>query len=487
MAGLSLAARLAAAPAGLRNQWLREQPLEVLRDIRRGAWWWTARSDQLAPIGGWFVWLILSGRGWGKTRTGAEWLIDQVLKHPVDRNGQHTEWLAIAQTLTDARSVMLEGVSGLLACLRRRGLVEGKDFHYRKAPRLLIDFTTGQRIYVDAADDADVGRGYNAAGAWLDELAKWRYARASWLEGIMPSLRAPLIGDMPRVCVTTTPKPIKLLIDWTRDKSGMIHVTGGSTFDNRANLAAGVLAEMERAYAGSSIGQQELYGKLLEEVEGALWRRTQLDADRVQRTPDLYSIIVGMDPNASGTGDETGLVAAGRGEDGDDYILEDWSGMETGHAAALKAWKLFAYVDADWMAVEENQGKIWLIQGLRDAYEELQRDGLFEPGGMAPIKPITARVGKRLRAEPIATRHEQHRAHLVGQFVDLEDQLVTHDFTGKTHSPDRLDAMVYSELYLVGQERKRAQVQAPPEGTLTGVSQPFPWESGMGGAATPFG
>jgi phage terminase large subunit-like protein len=476
--GLSLAARLACAPPAFQREWLAAQSLDVLRQIRQGWWWWTARPEQLHPAGDWFVWLYMAGRGAGKTRAGAEWLIDRVLKHPVDEQGQPTEWLAIAQTLTDARSVMIEGVSGLLACIRRRGLKEGKDFWYRKAPRLLIDFATGQRIYIESADDADVGRGFNAAGAWLDEICKWQYARASWMEGIMPSLRARLIGDFPRVFVSTTPKPIKLLIDWSRDRSGSVHLTAGSTFDNRANLSDQAIREMEAAYGGSSIGQQELYGRLLEDVDGALWTRKQIDADRVRRTPELVRLNVAMDPNAVGTGDETGLIAVGADDMDHHYIIGDWSGMETGHAAALKAWRMFHHFDADKLIVEKNQGQVWLATVLRDAYAELQREGLFHPGGVAPLKLVDAKAGKRLRAQPIASRHEQHLAHMCGGFVDLEDQLVTHDFSDtKRDSPDRLDAMVYAELDLQGMEQKRATVEKPMTERLEGVADAFAFSS----------
>lgn len=471
---LSLQSRVAALPEHLRTAWLMEMGPQLLHEIQRGAWWWTARPEQLAPPGDWFVWLIMAGRGFGKSRIGAEWIIDRALHHPVDADGNRTEWLVIAQNLIDARSICIEGVSGLKAALKRHGLREGRDYVYRKAPRLLIEFATGQLIYVESADDADVGRGYNAAGAWLDEAAKWRYLRASWLEGIMPSLRAPLIGDHPRVCVTTTPKPLLQIITWARTTDGSVHLTRGSTFDNRQHLSSQVLAEFERAYLGTTVGRQELMGELLDDVEGALWRRAQLDNDRCRLAdmPDLASCWVGMDPNATGGGDLTGLVCTGRGENGDDYVLGDWSSLVTGHAAAMRAWEMVAHFNADGLVVEVNFAKAWLLTVLRDAYKQMQQAGVFPPGGDAPIRTVVGRVNKRLRAQPVASRHEQHRAHVVDALPDLEDELCTHDFGASTDSPDRMDAMVYAELSLIGGEGREMQIAVPGQGMLSGAAAP---------------
>src|SRR6185436_13555530 len=179
---LSAAQKLALLPAPLRRRWLAAQQRHTLDDIEKGAWWWVGRPEQFRPPGDWLVWLIRSGRGWGKTRTGAEDLLDRVFQHPVDMVGQRTEWLVIAETLNDCRTACIEGNSGILSILARMGMKKGRDF--------------------------------TLAGLWADELAKWRYTYAAWYEGILPSLRAPLIDDHPRAVVTTTPKPIKLLIEW---------------------------------------------------------------------------------------------------------------------------------------------------------------------------------------------------------------------------------------------------------------------------------
>jgi len=219
---LSAALKFGLLPQAAQRAWLAEQPRDRLDQMVRGDWWWIGRPEQFAPAGNWLVWLILSGRGWGKTRTGAEWLVNQIMRHPLDALGHRTEWLVIAETLNDARTVCIEGNGGIISVLARLGLVQGRDFKYEKSPRLMIRFNTGQLIYFLGADDPDVGRGFNAAGCWIDEMAKFRYTWNAWFEGILPSLRAPLIDDHPRTVVTTTPKPIKLLLHWNHTTDGIV-------------------------------------------------------------------------------------------------------------------------------------------------------------------------------------------------------------------------------------------------------------------------
>lgn len=469
---LSAAQKCALLPPALRRQWLEQQPREILDEISKGAWWWTGRPEQFAPPGDWLIWLILSGRGWGKTRTGAEWLVDRLFKHPVDAFGQRTEWLVIAETLNDCRTACIEGNSGVLSVLTRMGLIKNKDYWYRKSPKLMIEFASGQVIYFEGADNADVGRGYNAAGLWADELAKWRYTYAAWYEGILPSLRAPLIGDHPRAVITTTPKPIKLLIEWKHEEDGSIRLTSGSMFDNIANLSAEVLRQLKRKYEGTRAGLQELYGHLLEEIEGALWTRGQIEADRVKVAPELKTTVVSMDPGATGAGDETGLVAVGRSYEGHDYVLADWSRKIVGNPAAKLAWEMYSVHHAQWLIVETNIGKKWLTSVLVDAYKELQKAGIFDQGP-APIKDVTSLAGKRLRAEPVAARYEQHRWHHVGTFTELEDQQVTWVPEESNGSPDRIDALVQAGLFLSGRETGLMRVAAPQQDMVMPVSSGY--------------
>lgn len=469
---LSAAQKLAILPASLRRAWLKEQSRETLDDILKGAWWWVGRPEQFKPPGDWLVWLILSGRGWGKTRTGAEDLLDRVFKHPVDSMGQRTEWLVIAETLNDCRTACIEGNSGILSVLTRMGLVKGVDYRYWKSPKLMIEFATGQVIYFEGADNADVGRGYNAAGLWADELAKWRYTWNAWYEGILPSLRAPLIDDHPRAVITTTPKPIKLLIEWKHKTDGTVAITTGSIFDNIANLSRHVVEELKKLYEGTRAGLQELYGHLIEEVEGALWQRPMIENNRVKPSslPELKQIVVSMDPGATGSNDETGLIVAGRGYDGEDYVLADATKKTAGHAAARLAWETFRTWNATWLIIETNMGKKWLMQVVTDAYAEMQHEGLFEPGP-PPVKEVTSLAGKKLRAEPVASRYEQNRWHHVGTFIELEDQMCTW-VPEDAASPDRIDALVQAGLYLMGRENKLVRIAAAPNMQMP-LSSPY--------------
>lgn len=466
--------QLAELPLHLQRAWLLDQEQWVLDEIEHDAWWWTGRPAQMAPRGNWFIWLMLTGRGFGKTRAGAEWLVEQALKYPRDRAGNATNWLVLGATLPDTRTFCIEGPSGIRAALDRRGI----QYHYAKAPRPIITLAEGQLIYFEGVDDEDTGRGYNLAGAWLDEVGKWRYTEGVWREGVMPSLRADLPAPgRPRVVVTTTPKPIKLLKGWVRRvklNDPTIRLTTGSTYDNAANLSPDQLEEFRREYEGTTIGRQEMYGELLEEVDGALWTHALIEKYRVRlpEVPGLHMVVVGMDPAGTGTGDETGLVAVGRGEDDHDYVLADWSRRIAGRPAAIRAWELFRAVDGDLLVYEDNLGKRWLTQVMHDAYEEMQRDGLFPPGGAPPCKAITAVDGKRLRARPTSMRYEQGRVHHVGTFDELEDQQATWVADSDPNSPDRVDALVHAQSMLRSRERYVASVSGP-EGTMPSRVDPY--------------
>lgn len=493
---LSAAQKLALLPPAARMAWLGEQSRETLEEIQKGAWWWVGRPEQFRPPGDWLVWLIQSGRGWGKTRTGAEDLLDRVFRHPVDAFGQRTEWLVIAETLNDCRTACIEGNSGILSVLTRMGLVKGKDFRYWKSPKLMIEFNSGQIIYFEGADNADVGRGYNLAGLWADELAKWRYTYAAWYEGILPSLRAPLIDDHPRAVITTTPKPIKLLIEWKHKANGpkadgTVVITTGSIFDNIMNLSKFVVEELRKTYEGTRAGLQELYGHLLEEIEGALWHRPMIENNRIKPSelPELKTVVITMDPGATGAGDETGLLAVGRDYRAEDYVLGDWTKKIVGHAAARRAWEMFLHFGATWLIIETNMGKKWLMQVVVDAYKEMQKEHgpdcpgpvsednphgcegcLFEPGP-APVKEVTSLAGKQLRAQPVASRYEQNRWHHVGTFIELEDQQCTW-VPEESKSPDRIDALVQGGLFLMGKESNLVRIAAPSD-MLMPISSPY--------------
>ncbi len=460
--GLSLAQRVANLPRHQRDAWLDTLPLEMLQEIGRNEWWWTARPEQIPPEGNELVYLYMAGRGAGKSRSGSEWIVERVLKHPFDRHGVPTEWLVVADTLADSRTINAEGPSGLLNVLRRRRI----DHRYKQSPRPMILFPDGAKIYLEGADDPDTGRGYNAAGVLCDEMAKWIKPYETWYEGLMPSLRADLIDDHPRAFVTTTPKPIKLLKEWLERDDGSIHVITGSTFDNAVNLSAHVLRELKIRYDGTALGEQELYGKLLELSAGGLFKRMDIANNRVQFTPDdIVATVVGADPNLTGGDGEDdadfGIVVVARTRDNHLYVLEDASVHDTGRSAALACWRTMARWGADTLAYEENLGKRYLEEVLRDAYKECVDQGMFPQHSTPSMKKIHAKHGKRTRAEPVAMRNQQGRLHMVGKFEKLEDQMVLFDPESTRESPDRMDALVHACLKLMEGEKREMRVADP--------------------------
>lgn len=456
---LSNAEAFARLPEDVREAWLAEQEPRVIEEIVRGEWWWLARPEQIPPPGEWLVHLALAGRGWGKSKAGAEWLVESVLTYPYDRHGTPTEWLVIAETLSDARLICLEGPAGVLRVLERRKI----KYRYIKSPKPMIIFENGSKIYCEGADDADVGRGYNAAGGWLDEIAKWKNPRAAWYEGIMPSLRADLLGDHPRVFVTTTPKPVDILREWIQRTDGSVSVVRGSTFDNASNLSQHVVTELKIRYDGTAIGRQELYGELMEALDGALFSRLDIENTRVWDHPvDLISVAVGVDPNLTGEDDEMGVVVVGRGRDNHLYILADRSIQQTGRAAALHCWRVVAEFGADVLLYESNLGRAWMEQVLRDAYKDVQdNEGLFPAGTTAPMKSIDTKLGKKTRAEPVAMRLEQQRLHFVGRHPQLETQCAEFIPDSGKDSPDRMDAMVHACRHFMAAEKKTVRMASP--------------------------
>lgn len=730
--GLSLAERVAALPAQMRDEWIDSLDPDVIHEMLRGEWWYVARPEQIPPEGDWLVALALAGRGWGKSRAGSEWLTEQVLKHPFDRGGQPTEWLLIGETLADTRTICLEGPAGMLRVLHRRGI----EHRYKQSPRPMILFPDGAKIYAEGADDADVGRGYNAAGAWVDEICvaegelvatdrgwvpiqdvqkgdlaltrngwssvtdarlsrknanlvevvtaqgsvrvtpdhriwtregwrradqlttdsvltclvpryqsqampppfmsgmersgtsanggditqtvtdlystglsglistvqyptdtrsttktacpgitksetwrsslplptghsrgsndvnslvpksqggsrlssamravpssslptrssvvvaesatlrpegswlesnvldvrkvepsdvydltvegefpefvagsghiivhncKWPKPYDSWYSGILPSLRTDLVNDHPRCFATTTPKPIKLLQEWMQRDDGTIHVMGGATFDNATNLSAHVLRELKLRYAGTALGQQELYGKMLALNAGGLFKRMDIVDYRVDSPPDdITSTVVGCDPNLTGEDATFGIVVVARTVKNEMYVLQDASVKYSGRQAALAIWRAAAEWKADLVVYEENLGKRYLFEILRDTYNDSIELGLFPKHTSPPMKPVHAKHGKKTRAEPVALRAEQGRLHMVGEFVELEDEMVMFDPDSTRESPDRMDALVHACLHLMAGERRRMGAGDPSKYTLG-------WDQGVYGISS---
>lgn len=384
-----------------------------------------ARPDQLPPDGDWLVWLILAGRGWGKTRTGAEWLKEAALAAP------HTRWAVVAPTIADARDTCIEGESGLLSVL--------PDDRIKQWNRSLGELTlvNGARIKTFSAEEPERLRGPQHHGAWCDEPASWAYGVDAW-DQLQFGLR---LGTHPRTVVTGTPKPVPLVKALVQRDD--VVVTRGSTFDNADNLAPAMLAELRHRYEGTRLGRQELYAELLDDVLGALWTLTMIDEARCDDFEDLVELVVAVDPavTSSEDADETGIVAAGRDAAGHGYVLEDGSGRYTPDEAMGRVVEMYHRLEADAVVVETNNGGDYLPSMLRTIDDRVR------------VEKVTATRGKALRAQPVSSLYERGLVHHVGAFSTLEDQMCSWTPDSKV-SPDRLDALVWAltRLFLVADD-----------------------------------
>jgi predicted phage terminase large subunit-like protein len=390
-------------------------------------WRFWARASQLAPPGDWRIWLLIAGRGFGKTRSGAEWVRLQV------EEGRAARIALLAPTAGDVRDVMIEGESGLLAIAP-----PGFRPDYEPSKRRLT-WPNGAIATAYSADEPERLRGPQHDAAWCDELAAWRYPEA-W-DMLMFGLR---LGGDPRCVVTTTPKPVRLVRELMARVGRDVVLTRGSTFENRSNLAAAFLDRIAARYEGTRLGRQELWAELLEDVPGALWTRECVERARIAAAPDLARIVVAIDPAVTSgeAADETGIIVAGRGADGHAYVIDDLSGRFAPHDWALCAIAAYRRHKADRIVAEVNNGGDMVEATLR----------VIDAG--ASYKAVRASRGKLTRAEPVAALYEQGRVHHVRAFPALEDQLCafTPDFDRQKagYSPDRLDALVWalSELML---------------------------------------
>jgi phage terminase large subunit-like protein len=370
------------------------------------------------------IWLLMSGRGFGKSLVGSTWLVKQAQKFP------GSEWAVFAPTFRDTRKVCIEGSTGLLAALGEDELA-----NYRRN-ELQIVLRNGSVIYGYSADQPERARGANLWGAWCDELGSWRY-EATWHEGLVPALRK---GEKPRIVVTTTPRPTKLIRDLFARRDGSVHITRGSTWENALNLSATALAELKHRYEGSRLGRQELEGELLEDIEGALWSRSSIDAYRVGKddVPALTRVVVAIDPAVTSgeESDESGIVVVGHtGDHG--YVLGDYSFRGTPNEVMRRALWVYREHKADCIVAEVNNGGDYIGNALRTVDTNV------------PYKTVHASRGKAIRAEPISALYEQGRMHHVGQLAELEDQLCSF-VPGIGASPDRLDALVWAATELTG-------------------------------------
>lgn len=422
----------------------------------RARWIDTARPKQLAPPGDWDVWLAICGRGFGKTRLGAEYIGFEAASRP------KTRWFAGAPTRRDCKNIQFEGKSGLVNVIPERLALGGS---WRKAynrSELTVTLANGAQIFGHSAEKPDSWRGPEYHGGWPDEIASWGAVTAggkqsegarlqeAW-DNIIFGLR---LGSKPRLLVTGTPRPIPFLRKLIKEPN--VKTVFGSTFENERNLAPSAIAAFKRVYEGTRKGQQELFGVILDDAEGALWSHALIEAERidgelirragawavrweddagVDRVVDLVRVVVAVDPatTAGQDSDETGVVVVGLGDDGRYYVLADHSGKYSPNEWAREVLTAHSRYGADAIVAETNQGGDLVEANIRN----------LAPSDAVRIVKVHAKRGKYLRAEPAAALYEQGKVSHLGYFPKLESQMVQFDGSAGGASPDRLDGLVY--------------------------------------------
>ena len=392
-----------------------QQAAQILYD-----WRYIGRPKQQIPGGNWRIWLIMAGRGFGKTRTGAEYV-----RMRVAQGKRHIA--LVGRTVADVRDVMVKGPSGILA------VSPTWDRPKYEPSKRSLTWPNGAVAKTYSADKPDQLRGPEHDDAWCDEIAAWRYPDA-W-DMLLMGLRR---GDNPTVCATTTPRPIPLVKGLLEDET--VRVTSGSSYENRANLAGAFFDQIVKRYEGTRLGRQELYAELLDDVPGALWQRDVLEKTRVTKIPVMKRVVVALDPAVSSgeQANETGIIVAGLGEDGHGYVLDDVTLRGTPAQWARAAIATYYVHEADRMIAEVNNGGDMIEHTIRTEDNAIS------------FKQVRATRGKVTRAEPVAALYEQRRVHHVGMFGELEDQLCS--WVPGDESPDRMDALVwaFTELMLGG-------------------------------------
>lgn len=408
-------------------------------------WEFWARPNQLPPDGDWNTWVVLAGRGFGKTRMGSEWIRKLAHDNPGCRIA------LVAETAADARDVMIKGDSGLLS------VDPDLDEDCWSPTNRCLTWPNGSKAYTYNGTTPDQLRGPQHHFAWVDELAKFEYMQDAW-DQLMFGLR---LGEHPQVLVTTTPRPLPLIKKLVEAEDTV--VTRGSTLDNAINLADNTVRALYDRYAGTRLGRQELEGEILGDIPGALWRREDIDATRLKEAPeDLLKVYVAVDPATSSEerSDENGIVVVGLARDKDGYargyILEDGSLKGTPEDWARQAVRLYRKWSADKIIAEKNQGGL-MVESVIKAQDR-----------SVPVKLVHASRGKVIRAEPISALYEQGRVHHVGMFPELEDQMCTFSVDNvrnhSTGSPDRVDALVWglTEIFdkIAGRSRGRSRASS---------------------------
>ena len=413
-----------------------EERAERIRNLTRAdaltishTWENWARAEQLEPKQDWDFWVVKAGRGWGKTRTGAEWIKKLIRKDGVKRIG------LIGANPRDVRDYMIEHPkSGLLNIFHpsERPIYEPANL------RVLFPKYDAVALIRSAADPESI-RGLDVEEVWADELAKWMYLQKSW-ENLEFALRQ---GDA-RCLITTTPRNVKVLREILADTATV--VTGGSTYDNIRNLSPRFIKRIVRRYEGTRLGRQELHAHLLTEIEGALWTQELLELHRRRgpwrNLPEFVRVVVAVDPPATSEGAECGIVVCALGTDGEGYLLEDRSLQGRPQEWGRQVVQAYYDWEADRVIAERNNGG------------EMVEHTIQSVAGKLPVryKPVWASRGKVTRAEPVSALDEKGRIHHVGSFPELEDQMC--NWKPGMASPDRMDARVWGFTELFGLSSK---------------------------------
>jgi phage terminase large subunit-like protein len=405
-------------------------------------WRLHARAEQLTPAGSWRLWLIMAGRGFGKSRAGAEWVRQVASTDPTARIA------LVGANLPEVRSMMVEGDNGLLACCPPHWPMPQFEPSLRR-----ISFPNGAQAYLYSAGEPDSLRGPQHSHAWCDEIGKWdnsaERAIMAW-DNLQLGLR---LGVNPQVVATTTPRAVPLvrrLVNQAGKAGGVL--TRGRTQDNARNLPASYLLNIIEQYGGTTLGRQEMDGELLAEVEGALWSRALIDRQRIAVAAEpIVRVVVAVDPPASARGDACGIVVAGVTESKRGLVLADASVPQPSPerwaravAEAVAHWK------ADRVVAEANQGGDMVASVLRAADFHM------------PVQLVHASRSKAARAEPVAALYEANKVHHVGHFPQLEDQLcgilAGGTYEGPGRSPDRADALVWAMHELLLQKKQGPRI-----------------------------
>lgn len=433
---LSMAERLALLPLeerrALLNEILEGASTESIRDLEQ-SWEFWARPTQIAPgpgcecgcDGKWLNWVIIAGRGWGKTRTGAEWVQQNV------NDGTYGRYHLVGATASDIRDIMIEGPSGILATAKPENTAR-----YSPTKRK-VTWDNGAVALCFSADEPERLRGEQCEAAWADELAAWRYPDA-WKQ-LALGLR---LGPFPRTIITTTPRATPLIKKLIGDPRN--HVTRGTTYDNIANLAEAFINEITRDMDGTRFGRQEIYAEILDDSEMAFWNRELLENCRVGKEikPTLKKVVIGVDVAVSFGEEsaETGIVVCGLAMDGTAYVLQDASGKLRPDGWAKKVSALYH----EW---SKESPEVRVVAEKNMGYDLISHTIQVEDSTV-PVKLVHASKNKLTRAEPVATAYERGKVKHIGFFDVLEEQMCTYE-AGDVKSPDRMDALVWALTELV--------------------------------------